>query len=189
MALLALSRTKEYHHNDCPHRVCSHTDHVTGLGNARCLDEIVLSDKVLERAHKARLAVIALDVDNFGALNKSIGHLNGNRRLKQIAKCLESHLRHSDDRAIRPGGDEFVVVLHGATIDQATHVAERIIVSVKALEIPGVTMSAGVTSVEISGFRRTDLVGDADFALLEAKRRGKGQAVVFDTSMRPSEQE
>ncbi len=100
-------------------------DAVTGLATRREVRTVI--DKELARASRSdgTLALIQLDLDDFGELNAHRGHETGNAVLGAFAEVLRSILRR-EDSAARCGGDDFVCVLPGADRDQARAVATRI---------------------------------------------------------------
>jgi diguanylate cyclase (GGDEF)-like protein/putative nucleotidyltransferase with HDIG domain len=101
------------------------TDTLTGLPNARLL-EIIFSKEV----HRAErygypLALLALDVDDFRKFNDEHGYATGDRLLRDLARLLSAEFRAGDTFA-RPGGDEFVVLLHRLTPDLVDDLKARI---------------------------------------------------------------
>lgn len=75
--------------------------------------------------HKKSIALVIIDLDYFKQVNDNFGHLFGDKVLVQAAKLLTSHLRQ-DEMLSRYGGEEFLLVLPDATLDQATTVAKRL---------------------------------------------------------------
>lgn len=160
-------------------RQLSLRDPLTGLANRRFLDEnekhLIASAK---RAQK-RMAVLAVDLDDFKAVNDRLGHAAGDEVLVTSAGRMKQLLRESDVIA-RLGGDEFVIVL-GQVDDAAAarEVASRV---VKTLSQP-ITFSSGESaqigaSVGIAlcctpGETLNELLKKADAALYAAKREGK----------------
>jgi diguanylate cyclase (GGDEF)-like protein len=141
----------------------AHTDHLTGLGNRRGLDEALEGLEIGD-------AVVLIDLDDFKAVNDTYGHEAGDRVLKDFATTLRASLR-ADDLAFRFGGEELVVIMrHGdSTADGAVSLLERVRDSWTALHRP--TFSAG-TSVHRGG-STAETVNRADGALYEAKRSGR----------------
>lgn len=106
-------------------RVGSLTDPLTGAFNRRYLD-LVLS-REWEHLHRTgrSLSVIMSDVFLFKLFNDSYGHLAGDHRLTETANLLKSSVR-STDSVVRYGGDEFLIIMPGATREQASEVLRRI---------------------------------------------------------------
>jgi diguanylate cyclase (GGDEF)-like protein len=146
----------------------------------------------LEHVLKSRrpgVCVLLLDIDEFKAVNDSLGHHAGDQLLRAVADRLRSCIREGDTAA-RLGGDEFALLLDRAGGEaDALSVAERLMHDFQdRIEVAGerinVHVSLGI-SVGVPGQDDPDeLLRRADVALYEAKRRGKGQFCFFDPSMR-----
>jgi len=164
-------------------------DSLTGLAN-RVLFEDRLSQAYARAARQAnRGTVILMDIDDFKGVNDSLGHLGGDHLLVALARRLEKVSR-SSDTLCRFGGDEFLYLAEGLTsAAQAEQVAKRILgvldepffLAGSRLELHA---SAGV--VVFVGTRNdwSEILQDADVALYEAKRQGKGRHVLYTSSMR-----
>ena len=141
-----------------------------------------------DRRGKA-VAVLFVDLDGFKRVNDSLGHYAGDRLLIAIANKLRACVR-PEDTVARLSGDEFAMLLEDVTgAKDATLVAERLVDQLRtpfALEGREVYAGASVgislgTSAED---RPGDLLRNADLALYEAKRRGKGRYEMFDGAAR-----
>jgi diguanylate cyclase (GGDEF)-like protein len=155
--------------------VASHTDSLTGLPNRRLVEEQLASLSNASRRRGDPLAVVMMDIDNFKPINDAFGHSAGDAVLREVAGRLRAMLR-TVDMVGRWGGDEFVLVLGGTTLDGARIVAERARASVSTVPVDladagprHVTLSAGCAA----GFAGTELIEAADRALLDAKRAGR----------------
>ena len=153
-------------------------DPLTGALNRRGLQS-ELRTRVEPRPADTGLAVIALDLDNFKAINDRHGHGTGDLVLQRFSDTVRGCVRNEDLFA-RVGGEEFVVVLPDSSPDNARHMAERIRAQVAALEFIAngtplqVTVSLGVgSSLERPAFPA--LMRIADEALYEAKRLGRNR--------------
>jgi diguanylate cyclase (GGDEF)-like protein/PAS domain S-box-containing protein len=133
-------------------------------------------------------AILFLDLDGFKAINDRLGHTAGDHLLIEVARRLEFCLRPSDQIA-RLGGDEFVICLNNIhSIQDATHIAERI---ENALSVPiawecqqiFTTASIGIAIGKDSYRNPEELLRDADIAMYAAKKRGQGCYEVFDTDI------
>lgn len=151
------------------------TDSLTGLWNRRRLEAAF--NTLLAR--RAPLAVVLADLDDFKELNDRYGHDAGDRALRAFASALREEVRQ-DDLVCRYGGEEFVVVLPGRSIDDARAVFERVRQRVSAVasdgRVPAFTASYGITDSE--GVTPLDeLLAEADVALYEAKAAGKNTLI------------
>jgi diguanylate cyclase (GGDEF)-like protein/PAS domain S-box-containing protein len=103
----------------------AHTDPLTGVANRRGFDSFAARlASVGNQAHDC-LAVLMLDLDHFKAVNDSCGHAVGDEVLKVMVRRWSQQIRDSDLLA-RMGGEEFCVLLHGADLEAARSVAEKI---------------------------------------------------------------
>jgi diguanylate cyclase (GGDEF)-like protein len=109
----------------------SHTDPLTGLVNRRGLDAAVatLTEGLLSEWRRdpqsARLALLLIDLDRLKPINDQLGHQAGDRLLKEVSAILKECVR-DDDRIVRWGGDEFVIVHRLRDLRGAAALAERI---------------------------------------------------------------
>ncbi len=166
----------------------AHRDPLTGLANRYTL-EARLDQLVADaRRHDRRLAVMFLDMDNFKAINDTLGHSTGDQFLCEVARRLSATVRDNDIVA-RLGGDEFVVVLADLVDTQdATGVAAKIIESLSQPIALGphalpASASIGICFYPQDGLNRGALMQSADIAMYHAKSAGKGVFHFFDTAM------
>jgi diguanylate cyclase (GGDEF)-like protein len=164
----------------------SYIDNLTGLANRHSYE--LQFAKLWREAVDAGtcLSAIIIDIDHFKVTNDTRGHLYGDRVLVRVASLLLQSLRCKDDFAARFGGEEFVVLLPGATQEGAMIVAERIrklveVAGSPALPEPGShprlsTVSCGVASCWPSDSNcQDDLLDSADKALYQAKAAGRNR--------------
>lgn len=163
-------------------------DELTGLANrALFLDRMDHALRVT-RPHADPVVVLFVDLDDFKSVNDALGHGVGDELLKSVAARIRAAAA-TGDTAARLGGDEFAVLLEDrGGVDRAIDVAERLLESLRQPEsIAGydvaVLASVGV-AVATPGMSTTSLLRDADVAMYEAKRAGKGQIRIFDPAMR-----
>ncbi len=134
-------------------------------------------------------AVLIFDIDAFQSLNETIGRSGADELLAAVARRVEAQLDPSAVIA-RLGGDEFAVLCRRVGDAQATSaVAERLVAAlVEPFGVAGgpVKLSAcvGAASTVDCDVRPADLIRDADLALEQAKRRGRGRVELFDLAMR-----
>ena len=155
-------------------------DALTALPNRLLFDEV--AERVLALANRQRqtLALLALDLDGFKAVNDTLGHAAGDEVLKTVAQRILQTIRASDTAA-RIGGDEFILLLVDVTTSQALETAQRII-NLLSEPYPGtqVPVSASVGVAMYPGKVETlkALAAVADQALYAAKQSGKGRVVL-----------
>lgn len=154
-------------------------DALTGLHNRRWLDSSIARFARRRDADSPPFSLIMTDIDHFKVYNDSHGHLAGDVALRSVAQEVERNLR-PDDTAARYGGEEFVVLLPNTDHEAAMVVATRLCDAVRAVRIisdegkplPGVTLSAGVATLD-GEMTPGALLAAADAALYRAKRLGR----------------
>lgn len=109
--------------------------------NRRYVDDQLDANLSAAGARGEPVSVVMVDVDRFKKVNNSLGHARGDQVLRQLARLLEETTR-AGDRVVRLGGDEFLVVMSGATEEAAHERAERIRVSAQSF----CQLSGGVAS-------------------------------------------
>jgi len=152
------------------------TDPLTGVLNRRALDRLVAREIERCDAQGAIVAVLALDLDHFKAINDSHGHAVGDAALQAFTERVRAQLRQSDHLA-RLGGEEFIVLLPGASLERAIEVAERLrgaVAESALIEAPrvAVTVSIGAAARQ-PGETGAGLLARADAAAYAAKRGGR----------------
>lgn len=158
-------------------------DFLTGLANRRLFDRLAYQE--LQRALRTEtpLSLVMIDIDDFKQVNDTYGHPVGDKVLVALGDMLSRSLR-AYDLAVRFGGEEFCLLLPGATSLQASDLAGRILKDFSAVEFEAAnggtfsnTFSAGVaTSRNAPGLNTVqDLINEADELLYKAKRQGKNR--------------
>jgi diguanylate cyclase (GGDEF)-like protein len=155
-------------------RTLSQTDALTGLLNRHGLEGSFALD--VERAQRfgRPLSVLMFDIDHFKRINDSQGHLMGDKVLAELGRLMQSLVRQVDT-VCRWGGEEFVVICHETSAEQAVQQAERLLQQVRTHAFPHqgpLTVSAGVATVR-AGDSVDSLLARADEALYRAKRGGR----------------
>ena len=158
-------------------------DALTGLSNRRQIDLDL--DGSVKHAHRRGdpMCVALVDIDHFKSVNDRFGHIVGDEVLISVAGCLAGSLR-AGDHVGRFGGEEFLLVLPGTTMAQASSLVERLRVRLEALPpLPSgerpVTASFGLAAWR-GDESAADLLLRADQALYRAKSAGRNR-VVADT--------
>ncbi|NTS77503.1 EAL domain-containing protein [Catenovulum sp. SM1970] len=132
--------------------------------------------------------VLFIDLDHFKRVNDTKGHLIGDLLLQQVAERLTEFSR-SKDQAFRFGGDEFIVLLKDITDDKTvTKIAQRYLNEIKKPyyienNYYHIGVSIGVSIIEQANTSLDTVLRDADIAMYEAKKQGRGQVIFFDDSM------
>jgi diguanylate cyclase (GGDEF)-like protein/putative nucleotidyltransferase with HDIG domain len=169
-------RLRRVRHERDHYKRAAKVDALTGLLNRGSFDSI-LGEAMTE---EATFGILFIDVDHFKSINDQYGHDVGDEVLRRVAKRIEQSAR-GKDRCGRYGGEEFVVLVHGADMKIAAAVAERHRVNIEALAIPalqkGVTASVGYAVFDPAhpDLSREALYKRADSALYRAKRNGRNR--------------
>jgi diguanylate cyclase (GGDEF)-like protein/PAS domain S-box-containing protein len=161
-------------------------DPLTDLAN-RALFTDRVQHALARRSGTESPAILFLDLDDFKAVNDSLGHSAGDVLLRAVGRRLRGCIR-SEDTAARLGGDEFGILLDGTGGEsEALEVAERILsemalpFAVEGREVV-VSASIGIAHGSSSSADASDLLRNADVAMYMAKGRGKSGCEVFDPS-------
>jgi diguanylate cyclase (GGDEF)-like protein len=162
-------------------------DELTGLGNRRLVNKVLQDEINRARRGNASLAVILLDVDYFKDYNDTYGHPAGDLVLKRLADLMERATARAGEVVGRYGGEEFILVLPGASIDSALRTAGHLKELVAAEGIPHeksdiggmITVSQGVVSImPDADLMPEDIVKRADNALYQSKHSGRNTITV-----------
>jgi diguanylate cyclase (GGDEF)-like protein len=164
-------------------------DSLTGLPNrALFLERIRDALRRAEDPPGYQFAVLFLDLDGFKLVNDSLGHLAGDRLLREVAERLRAHVREVDTPA-RFGGDEFAILIDGIADTAALIALARHLQAVIAAPLTTVgqrvvvSASIGIAPSSLHYDSAEDLLRDADIAMYRAKSAHKGTYTVFDASM------
>ena len=158
-------------------------DSLTGLFNRRYTEETLEREIARAKREAAALGVLMLDLDHFKRFNDDFGHDAGDTALREAANVFVESVRTSDVVS-RVGGEEFLVVLPGASLEATFRKSEAIREELKGLELfhrgrrlPPLTFSAGVAAFPGNGETPEALLRAADTALYEAKRAGRDRTI------------
>jgi len=176
-------------HSDIDHRSEAVIDQLTGM-----LNRHALAGRTRELAQQSEVSgqsigIIVGDLDHFKAVNDNYGHSVGDAVLTDVAYAMRKQLR-AFDLAYRLGGEEFLVLLPGADIEQTKKMAEQLRQEVASKAAGGqqVTMSFGVSaSANGTIFDYSTVFAQADSALYEAKRSGRDRVCAAPTNAEPAE--
>jgi len=161
-------------------------DALTGLPNRKLLTERINEAVARSGRLGTQLAVVFLDLDQFKAVNDTMGHRAGDVLISKMAERIRSTIRGSDTVA-RFGGDEFVILLEDTSYDGVSILAERIL---RQIERPtdiygakaqvsasaGIVLGDGASSID-------ELLRYADVAMYRAKNDGRSRYQIFDKEM------
>jgi diguanylate cyclase (GGDEF)-like protein/PAS domain S-box-containing protein len=165
-------------------------DSLTGLFNRRRFEEELTRELASAERYEGRLAVLAIDLDDFKYINDSLGHSIGDELIVQVGEALGARLRRSDVLA-RLGGDEFAVILPRIDEQTARNVAEGLLEAVGGVDLVGlgargggkVSASVGIAMFDPgSKLTSEELLVEADIAMYDAKEAGRARAVVYDAT-------
>ncbi len=161
------------------------TDFLTGIINRRHFMDLYLKEFSRSKRFHANMSVIFFDLDNFKKINDTMGHLQGDRVLKNLTKLVTAQIRQYDVFG-RYGGEEFILMLPQTDFDAAMKVAEKIRSTVEGthfdkMDGPGkVTISLGVSSFPLQDVETGEqLIKLADEAQYEAKQQGKNRVMTL----------
>ena len=155
--------------------VSSLHDSLTGLANRRFLELQLEKSYEAAKRYNQPLSLIMLDIDYFKRYNDAHGHVEGDRLLVKVAQLFLKTMRAAD-YVFRYGGEEFLIVLPGIDITDASKAAERLrrVVESEA----GITISLGVSSYHQFLLGREDLIREADDMMYRAKENGRNRVEV-----------
>jgi diguanylate cyclase (GGDEF)-like protein len=152
-------------------RRLSITDDLTGLYNHRHFFKTLEAELARLKRQKTSLSLLMFDLDNFKKYNDLYGHLEGDRVLKTVGEIVKYSIRSNVDSGYRYGGDEFTVLLIGASADRARAIAERIRSSIEQTKSHHITVSIGLSEYR-DHFDLEGFVKSADDAMYRAKNSG-----------------
>ncbi len=162
------------------------TDYLTGLINRREMTNKLNSTTHLNESLALPFCVVLVDIDGFKAINDELGHDIGDEVLRKFARTL-LHLVRDTDETARWGGEEFLIYMPNATLEQASRESERIREALNALTIHVGKRDLKVTaSFGVARHRRGDswetTVKYADQALYRAKAAGRNTVLAAEES-------
>jgi diguanylate cyclase (GGDEF)-like protein len=167
----------------------AHHDELTQLLNRQALtlqlENLTCSSM---KTAKMRFCLLFIDLDHFKKINDTMGHLVGDKLLQKVAKRLNSIARR-DDQVFRFGGDEFVIILNNSYDKiQIQQIAKRILIQLEKVFLIDdvqyrIGASIGASIVHETDTPSSEILRNADIAMYEAKKLGRGQVVFFSADM------
>jgi diguanylate cyclase (GGDEF)-like protein/PAS domain S-box-containing protein len=165
-------------------------DSLTGLFNRRRFEDELTRELASAERYDSKVAVLAIDLDDFKYINDSLGHSIGDELITRVGHAVRARLRRTDVLA-RLGGDEFAVILPRIDHDGAMEVAEGLLEAVGEVDLVGlggrgggsVSASIGIAMFHAaSKLTSEELLVEADIAMYDAKEAGRARAVLYDAS-------
>jgi len=162
------------------------TDVLTGLFNVRYLEDWMNKEFPKIASQEGTCSVVFVDVDGLKLINDTYGHESGDSVLMHLSGMLRSITR-AEDRIVRYGGDEFIVICQKAGLDEATGIGQRALDAIKKNPLihEGNTLhygvSMGVATFPNHSILGRDLVRLADKAMYLAKKRGGNMLCTADS--------
>ncbi len=166
----------------------STSDALTGLYNRRYLEESL--ERELRRSARAKqpLSLVMFDLDHFKTFNDTFGHEAGDAVLREMGASLARTAR-AEDISCRFGGEEFLLILPGTSLEGARTRAERVRSQARKLAVMHqgkpvgtITVSLGVAAFPAHGSSAKELIASADAALYRAKNEGRDRVAVAETA-------
>ena len=158
-------------------------DPLTGLFNRRYMEETIQREILRAAQNQTKIGIIMADIDHFKNFNDTHGHKAGDELLIKLADFFKFEIRGSDI-ACRYGGEEFILILPGASTEGTYKRAEHLREEVKNLKVyfqdqllPSVTLSMGIAIYPDHGIELNDLIQVADAALYKAKEQGRDRVI------------
>ena len=177
------------------HHIATH-DPLTGLPNRNLLKERLEHALAMKHHGGRTIALAAIDLDRFSAINHSFGHGVGDGVLAEIAHRLESTLWRTHTHTLaRVGGDSFALLIESVAARMEAHAVTSAMLAAleRPLTVSGeeirARLSIGVSISPDDAKRGDDLLAHAEAAMVAAKRSGGGQVLFFEPSMSDSMQE
>jgi two-component system cell cycle response regulator len=160
-------------------------DSLTELWNRTAMFDILGRELKRAKRESSPLAIVMADLDHFKQVNDTLGHAAGDAVLREAARRMTACVRPYD-APCRYGGEEFLIVLPGCNLDDATLRAEEIRAAIAATPFQiaegalNLSCSLGVAaSSGAAGFQASALIQEADEALYAAKNNGRNRVEVF----------
>jgi diguanylate cyclase (GGDEF)-like protein len=154
------------------------TDELTGLITRRGGEATIGNEIARAKRHRTPLTCVLIDVDRFKQVNDTFGHQVGDQVLRELSALFKRTLR-TYDTVVRWGGEEFLLILPGVSLEDAQRLADRIRRAVEAIEFPGagrITLSAGAAGLGLD-YSFDEMLATADRRLYQAKSTGRNTVI------------
>ncbi|HVL72066.1 MAG TPA: GGDEF domain-containing protein [Beijerinckiaceae bacterium] len=170
------------------------TDPLTGIANRKHFEDMLIKGVQQAEESRAPLALVLIDIDEFKRFNDTYGHLTGDQVLRLVGMTMRDHVKTTATLA-RFGGEEFAIIMPGATLAEARAAAEQIRQSVMARELikrsTGESLGKVTISLGVATYRPGDtgstLLERADQCMYAAKRGGRNRTVTSAEHQTPGD--
>ncbi|EEX65194.1 GGDEF domain-containing protein [Vibrio cholerae] len=169
----------------------THMDHLTQVYNRYAMDSLLPQALDIARLDKMSAAILMIDIDCFKEYNDGYGHIQGDEVLRKISQTLR-RWKSNLELCFRYGGDEFLIFMTGANVEQCQQRAEELMGMIANLHIPHhssrvsdhVTITIGIRHCDLIEREMTaeKLVSVADKALFHAKHQQRGTIHMFSST-------
>jgi diguanylate cyclase (GGDEF)-like protein len=138
--------------------------------------------------HDVPLGVIMIDIDHFNVFNDTYGHDLGDKVLREIGAFVQGNIR-DEDIACRYGGEEIIIILPGASLQNTHRRAEQLRIGIEGLAVDmydeehTVTASLGVALFPEHGGSIKEVIRAADCALYKAKNNGRNRVIIAEKAL------
>ncbi len=168
-------------------------DHLTSLGNRRCLVEHLQEQLKHEKNFRKKFYMLLIDLDHFKTINDTLGHDVGDMLLCEAAKRIELYSKKFHNTAFRIGGDEFCVVSSPyettrQCTQEATDFAKDLLDVIKESYLLDehsmyISASIGVSVINNPNVHINTFIKEADIAMYEAKSKGRDGVMIFNDAL------
>jgi len=165
-------------------RVQSIRDQLTGLFNRRYMEEMMQREVHRAVRYNRPLGIMMMDIDHFKKYNDTHGHPAADAILRELGHLIQSHIRR-EDIACRYGGEEFIIIMAEASLQDTRNRAESLRSEIREMTVTygdinlgGITVSIGVSGFPAHGRTPQELIQAADNALYRAKREGRDRVAL-----------
>lgn len=158
---------------------------MTGLFNRRYFEHNLEREFLRAKRYKNNLSMAMLDIDFFKLVNDTYGHQYGDYVLREVANLLKDSFRKTD-MLYRYGGEELAIIMPETSLENAVIPAERLREKISRYEFiyngikTKLTVSLGVSSMDLNMDSQKDIVKFSDVALYNAKNSGRNKVVIYN---------
>jgi diguanylate cyclase (GGDEF)-like protein len=170
--------------NEALHRLAER-DALTGLYNRNYFARVLDTELAWVKRGKMSSALLFIDLDRFKYVNDTLGHAAGDRLLMEVAELIKTRMR-GHDVVSRFGGDEFTVVAHDVSTQDATHIAKNIhdilldYQFVDQDQTFTISCTIGIAMITRESRDAKEVLSHADSACYEAKSGGRNRYVLYE---------